>query len=87
MEVEEYVDIRYEFVDGNEMEARTTGSLLNTSVKTLTPTLTITQWKYKWSLSMLFQVVDLDHAVIYTLHYTIMKQIQHISQLLQEVGL
>jgi hypothetical protein len=46
MEVEEYVDFRYEFVDGNETEARTTGSSLNTSVKTLTPTLTITQWKY-----------------------------------------
>ena len=47
MEVEEYVDFRYEFVDGMYVEARTTGSSLNTSVKALTPTLTITQWKYK----------------------------------------
>ena len=46
MEVEEYVDFRYECVDGMYVEARTTGSSLNTSVKTLSPTLTITQWKY-----------------------------------------
>ena len=43
MEVEEYVDIRYEFVDGVYVEARTTGSSHNTSVKTLMPTHTITQ--------------------------------------------
>ena len=33
--LEEYVDFRYEFVDGNEMEIKTTGSSLNTSTKTL----------------------------------------------------
>ena len=66
MEVEEYVDFRYEFVDGNKMEVRITGSSLNTSAKTLTPTLTITQWKFKWSLFTLFQVVGTDLAV--TLH-------------------
>ena len=87
MEVEEYVDFRYEFVDGNETEARTTGSSLNTSVKTLSPTLTITQWKYKWSLSILFQVVGHGFVITLDLNFITMQQIQHSFQSLQEVDL
>ena len=79
MEVEEYVNFRYEFVDGNEMEARTTGSSLNTSTKTLTTTLTNTQWKYKLSLSMLCQVAGSDLAVTLHSNFITMQQIQHNS--------
>ena len=43
---EEYVGFRFEFVDGKSLEQiRTTGSLLNTLIKTLTRAVTITQYK------------------------------------------
>ena len=64
MESEEYVDGRYEFVDGQLVQARTTGSSLNTSTRALTPTLTNTQWKYMWSLSMQFYIVGPNMVVI-----------------------
>ena len=36
MDLEEYVDFKYEYLDTSLMEDNTTGSSLNTSVKTLT---------------------------------------------------
>ena len=87
MEVEEYVDIRHGFVEGEIIEARTTGSSLNTSVKILTLILTNTQWKYKWSLSMLFQVAGGDLGAQLHSNFITMQRIQHNSQSLQEVGL
>ena len=89
MEVEEYVDFKYEFVEREIIEARTTGSSLNTSVKILTLILTNTRWKYKWSLSMLFQVAGYLSVQLLSLHskFITMQRIQHSFQSLQEVGL